>query len=177
MIISAIDVGFAATGHAELELTEAGWQVRSSRAILTCSEVKRRHLHVADDDARRMTELALELGAAISYSSAAVVELPSGGAKSARALRAMALASGAVIAVVAGKRIPVEWFTPRQTRIAGGGAACASKEHVIRGVEKRFPGYGANCRSRVELEAVADALATFMAAEREGNIIKMASRL
>ena len=38
--------------------------------------------------------------------------------------------------------------------------------------KKRFPGYGWNCRNRVEIEAVADALATFMAAHKDGMPVR-----
>ena len=57
MVIAAIDVGFTATGYAEFEHGQNGWVIRKTAAITTESNVKRRHLLVADDNARLHLEL------------------------------------------------------------------------------------------------------------------------
>ncbi|MBI4396862.1 MAG: hypothetical protein HY548_07190, partial [Elusimicrobia bacterium] len=101
-----------------------------------------------------------------------VVELPNGGALSARAIRAMALSTGMIIAVIELLGLAYEFYTPSETRLAATGRIKnVSKEEVIEAICGRYPDItsGPKC----EMEHICDALATFEAA-KNGNLVRMA---
>lgn len=176
--IIAIDAGFARTGWAVLcnGGHGANWKVMRSGSIPTEKSKKKKGLYAAHDDARRMMEASAILHdrALISKNSnrtGAVIELPHGGARSADALKKMAAASAMVVSVMSILRIPCEFYTPDETRIAGGGRKTASKAEIVSNMQIAFP--EANISGVIpHKEAIADALATFLAA-KNGNIIKM----
>lgn len=131
--IACIDIGFAHSGVVYMDVVEKGFQLVDKVVITTKKEVKARHIRSADDNIRRCKEIFEPLAAGIVEHDcrAVAIEMPSGGARSAIAMRAMGLASG----VVAGLdcHFPGKAFiyvTPAEVKIALSGDKQASKEKM-----------------------------------------------
>lgn len=167
--ILALDGGFTATGWAVLRngLVIAAGCIRTERSA------KKKTLRVADDDAARCQHLARTLAGIIEEHSIAgiVAELPSGGAKGARANRCMGLATGTLAAVVEQSRLPAEWLTPGDVKKTVTGARAASKKAVEAEVLKRWPDAPLP-ELRCEREHAVDAAASFLAAEH-GTVVRL----
>lgn len=139
--IMGIDAGFTATGWAVFRLEDAGLVPIAAGCVRTQPGTKRTAVRVADDDARRVAELVRCLRAAVTTWSirGLFVELPTGGAQGARAQRAMALATGAVVAAVELLGLAAEWVTPREVKLAAAGSAAAGKDEVMAAAQRRWP--------------------------------------
>ena len=174
--IAAVDVGFASSGIAVMEHTRLGWEPVALRCLRTEPSANKKHLRVADDDAERVMSQAREFLAIIARHNviALVVETPHGGAKSSRASRCMGLATGMIATIAAATGVAVEWYGPDQTRSAATGDKKATKTQVINGASKAFGSVDFQAMpNNVEREAIADALATFLAALELGNVVRM----
>jgi len=121
-LILALDVGFEATGAAVFDVLPGG---EGTLVQVACFRPKKnpnkKHLHVADVDMERILAISRGLYDLIDTMDLkrVVAEIPSGGAKSARAVRCMALASGMIGAIVEGRKLAVEWYSQNDTRRAG----------------------------------------------------------
>lgn len=166
--ILAVDAGFVATGYAVLR---AG-AIVATGCVRTAKSTRKRSIRVADDDAARTQHLARELGGVIRAHNVRgiVAELPSAGAKGARAIGCMARAAAIVATVAELLQVPAEWVTPSEVKMIAGSKA-ASKEEVEAAVLQRWPDAPLpkiNC----EREHVADALAAYLAAEH-GTLVRL----
>ena len=171
--VLAVDIGLAATG----------WVLMRSGAPVDCGVIrtektaKKHGVRVADDDAERCALLARELRAVLARHQprAIVAELPTGGSLSARAVRAMALSTGVVVAVVESAGVPVEWTTPMAGRQAATGRKAATKNDVRAGVLLALPDLEPLLPRTGIWEHVTDAAAAYLAA-RTGPLVRMAER-
>lgn len=127
----------------------------------------KRGLRVADDDADRCQQHArFLLGVIREWRPAgAVVELPGGGARGARANRSMGMATGVVAAILEATGLPVEWVPPADVKKAAGGRRDASKAEVEEAVRKAFTWEAAPPKTKAEAEHVFDAAGALLAAE------------
>lgn len=161
-----IDVGFVATGVVLVRLDMAGLFVELGKTIRTKPRNRKLGIRTADDDADRCMTIARELrelltGVAVEC---VAVELPGGGARDARALRGMALATGVVIATLEAVAVRTEYVTPTDVKIAATGHALASKEEVITGVLRRLSWtFDLNDRPKGDREHIADAAGAVLA--------------
>lgn len=169
--VLALDAGFTALGWAVLK---AG-RIVALGCIRTAKTTRKGRVRVADDDAERTQVLARELAGIIRTHSVQglVAELPSAGAKGARAIGCMARA-GAIVATVAELlTVPAEWLTPGDIKAVAGSKA-ASKADVEAAVLCRWPDAPLP-KVKAEREHVADALACYIAAEN-GTLVRMLNR-
>ena len=145
--------------------------------IRTERTAAKRGIRVADDDAERCALLARELRAVLARHQprAIVAELPTGGSLSARAVRAMALSTGVVVAMVEFAGVPVEWTTPMAGRQAATGRKVATKNDVRAGVLHALPDLEPLLPRTGIWEHVTDAAAAYLAA-RTGPLVRMAER-
>lgn len=160
--ILALDPSFTATGWALIRDD----MILACRCIRTTPNHRRRGIRVADDDAERTQYLARELHRLIGANGVKgiIAELPSAGAKGARAIACMARAAAIVQSVAAVLQVPSEWVTPAEVKKAAGGAKNASKEDVERGILARWPDAPLP-DLKCEREHVCDALGAYLAAE------------
>ena len=135
---------------------------------------RKRGVRKADDDAERAALIARGLKQLVKDHAinGILAELPHGGAKGARALRTMGLATGVVVAVVELRELPCEWYDPQSVKLVAG-KKNASKLDVERAVLKRWP-QAQLPSAKGQREHCADAIAVFMAAE-EANLIRALS--
>ena len=184
MIIS-IDAGFNAFGWALFsdrgEYVKSGWyeykkpkdkkhKVRASDLLVEQSQAVYREL----------SRLVVEHKA-----TAMVVELPSGGAISASAMRAMGMASCMLACLAEVTKIPVEWVPPDQVKIAMTGRKDASKDDIIKAALGKYMqfhkdiqwiSYKGSTRPHSNTEHAADAVGAFEAA-RNGQMVRMITKL
>lgn len=171
--VLALDVGYRATGWL---LLEGGCPVQCG-VIRTVAQPGKRAIRRADDDAERCAQLARELRALLDGAGplAVVAELPTAGALSARAIRAMALATGVVVAVLELVAVPVEWTTPEAGRLATTGRRSATKEAVRAGACRALSSLEHMLPRTALWEHVTDAAAAYLAA-RTGALVRMVER-
>lgn len=164
----AVDAGF----------TSVGWAVLVQGRIIACGCIrterspKKRAVRVADDDAERCAVIARQIAEVIRkhHVKGMLAELPSSGAKAARAMACMARA-GAILATVAELlELPAAWVTPQEVKQIAG-RKDASKDDVERAVLVRWPDAPLP-KAKGEREHVADALAAYLAAEH-GNLVRL----
>lgn len=174
--VLALDIGFAALGWAVVDPNKPP-VVRAAGVLRTKPSAKRRGIRVADSDCERCAELARGISMLLAQwtISGVIVEVPHGGAKSARAARAMGLATGVVASVLAVKRVPVEWVTPAMVKRATTGELCASKEDVQAGVLHAFGAAPWSREPRCNREHIADACGAYLAASN-GNLVLLAGK-
>ncbi len=166
--ILSIDVGFRSLG----------WAVFESGKLVKCGVIetapsKKKTARRSDDNAVRCSQIALGLKSVIEENNikGVVGELPVGGAKSAKALAQMAMATGVVVAVLSILDIPVEWATPFEIKTATTGKKSATKEEVMESIKTKFD-YFKFPKTKAVFEHVADAIGAYLAL-KSGNIIKL----
>lgn len=167
--ILTLDVGLANCGYAVLRNDEvvACGVIRTKRSL-------KKTVRVADDSASRAASMARELRDIITnYKVKAIVgELPSGGAKSARAMGQMSAATAIVASVASILDIPTEYCTPTDCKLAACGSRSASKEDVMLAIRERFNN-GNFPKAKAQFEHIADALAAYLALRHDGSLIKL----
>lgn len=160
-LILAVDAGFTATGYA----------VVRGGAVLTCGCIrteptKLKHaVRKADDDVERCQLIARQLKLLTqNYPvQGLLVELPTGGGQSARAVACMSKASAVMATFVELMGLPTEWITPTAVKLITG-RKDASKEDVEKTVLARWPDVPLP-KAKCEREHVTDALGVYIAAE------------
>lgn len=177
--IIAIDAGYANAGVVVMERINGRWECVESAYIHTESSNKKLGFRVADDNARRIADVTRSIVHLIRTHEIKmmVAELPSTGGQSANAVRGMAYASAMLATIAECFDMAVEWYSPGETRTAGGVPRSIKKRDNVKKIvmetmgkryeflEKRYPALS-------KREHVADALATFEAA-RNGNLARM----
>lgn len=196
-MILTLDVGFANTGWAVVdpsgprdgEIVEAG-------CIETKKSAKKRKVRLADDNAVRGALIASTVRDIVEMHGCIGIigEMPSGGAKSASAMRDMAAATVAVSAAAAILGLPTDWCSPADVKRAACGIATATKTEIMDAVAdfykwevKRATASNGVCRSKYivpcqtcsrtfpggKFEHVADAIAAYWAL-RNSNVVNFA---
>lgn len=186
-VLMALDLGFANTGY--VLVSERGIE---GYGVISTSKTTHKQGRIADDNVNRCAVIATEIRRIVEdYGVRGIVgELPSGGAQSSTAARAMALVAGCVGACVALLDLPCEWCTPTETKVALCGTKTASKKDMMEkavtvvggemAVRANGTCYWMPLSSGVEgptlygssFEHVADALGAFMALEN-GLLVKL----
>jgi len=180
--VLAVDVGFAATGLAVMEESPMSvgvgvvrvWVPMALYCLRTEKMTKKVGLRVADDDVRRVADLARGIVKVIDEHQIrrALVEVPGGGGRAARPVRCMALATGMIAAVLELRKVAWEVVTPDESRKAACGCGNPSKDEVIAAMGARYPTLLSTLSTKAEREHVADALATFEAG-RNGVLCRL----
>lgn len=175
-MVLAIDAGFRCLGWALISPLQDKKKLLS---ILDCGTVETKTdpaLSVAASDCNRaiyqgmqlhtlLMRIDLERGA---MPAMFVIELPHGGAKSARAARTMGIATGIIGAICGATGTGALFVTPAQGKMAAAGARDASKLEVIRGVCSKTSGFSPEMYTKPRREAIADAIAAYLALEEAG---------
>jgi crossover junction endodeoxyribonuclease RuvC len=175
VIVLGIDPSLCNTGVAALELTATTERVLEATVIRTEPSAKRLRVLAAEDQARRVSEIAAGLDAAIRRHTplVLVVEAPSG-SKGAQAARALGLAFGAVVAVAAVRGLPLVQVQPLDVKRAMVGRKSAEKAEIVLAVERRFPDVRWPSPASV-VEHAADAIGAVVAA-LDSTTLRLARR-
>lgn len=172
MTILAIDPSLRCTGWLVASLPHL--DLVACGTIKTRKASKKERILVASDNVRCCGEICgtLETQVREYKVRALVVELPPGGAKGAAAARAMALVTGVIAAFVWHSGLPVEWVSPGDAKKAFTGNRNASKKTVQQYAMDVYPVLALRVYSKKDLEAVCDAAAVLVAADKMGQMIK-----
>lgn len=169
--ILAVDIGFRSTGLALFEITKDGYTLKYVRCCSPKQRKKTKHDYVAVMDAQQVMQMASEIILFIRINNVErmIVELPSGGAKSSRAVRLMGMASAMIATISTFFDIPIEFFTPREIKMAAVGKPKAEKDEIMDAMSKLFPILVGipKCRK----EHIADACACMIAA-KDGTMVR-----
>ncbi len=183
--ILTIDAGLAHTGVAMFGYDGKTWKVIESCLLTTEKMANKRAVRVADDTADRIQIVFRELRDMVQRHSkdgkvmGMAAELPSGGAKSASAIKAMAIATAIPSCLAEAMHLPAEWVTPIEVKKAMTGSATASKEDMMAMALKKhgtapFKDFIKKDGTPLgKFEHVADATGVFEAI-RNGNLVRMA---
>jgi Holliday junction resolvasome RuvABC endonuclease subunit len=176
VIVLGLDPSLCNLGLAAVDLRPDGERVLETLVIRTEPSQKKRRVLVAEDDARRVAELAAGLDAAIERHrpAALVIEAPAG-SKHAKSARALGLAFGAMVAVAKLRALPLVQVQPLDVKRAVCGAKQASKDEIVVAVERRFPEVEWPTPASV-VEHAADAIGAVLAA-LDTDTLRMARRL
>jgi Holliday junction resolvasome RuvABC endonuclease subunit len=169
--VMGVDCGFGAMGVVILDSDET---IIDAASICTQPDSKKLRIRKSDDDARRCEVLARGLRDIILLykPKAMFVELPSAGAKSARAAHAMGMSKGIIATVAQLLDIPVSYYLPHDSKRAAAGANNASKEEVQAAVCRRWPD-AKWPTTQGEAEHCYDAAAVLMAAAPQDPLYKV----
>lgn len=170
--ILCLDAGFKSMGWAVL----CGGKIVDCGVFRTKETGRKGAVRVADDNAERVMDLTRRLRDLVQRHKVAglLVEMPSGGAQSAKAMASMARSSTIAASMAGFFDLPYEWITPADVKIAAAGARTASKEEVKAGVLKHWPGAKLP-KAACEWEHVTDALGVYMAAQH-GNLVRLLTK-
>ena len=173
--VLCIDAGFANCGWVVIQNNK----ITGGGVISTKKSDKKTKVRVADDDVRRCQEtfqalyaLYLDPKYNIKYM---MVELPSSGGKSSRAVAGMARAQAVVACLTQVTNLPTEWITPRDLKIAVCNSASASKEDVQAAIMKWHPEMKKYLpRATTKHEHIADSVGAFVASENSqlGRLVR-----
>lgn len=172
MIVYALDVALRNCGVAVIQNHKNNWRLIHDQIIKT---KKTPGLLVAEDEVCRMQHIMSELAKLYRrwVPTAFVAELPHGGARNAKAMRAMSLGKGGIIGAAATLGIPLIHVTPTEVKMAATGYKDAEKDEVIDEIVKLFPSLKSKYRSERaasgwtdEFEHVADAIGAFIAGKK-----------
>lgn len=178
-MITVLDVGFKSTGWAQLELTpDGGEDFLAAGVILRPDLTRKKQLRKADQLVEQSQHLYRELINICRPASGIIAEMPSAGARSATALRAMGMALALAAAAVEELQIPAEWVQPQDSKLALTGRKDASKElmqctvlELYPGIESHIPRRGGKV-VKDKWEHIADAVAAYHTA-RNGNMVRL----
>lgn len=186
-MLLSLDLGFVNTGYIIM-----GPDGLEAYGVISTQKTTNKQGRVADDNIDRCCVIARKINELVAHYGIVGVlgELPSGGAQSSSAAKAMSLVTGCIGACVAVLNLPCEWCTPTQTKVALSGNKTASKQDMMEkatrvtggGYEKKANGIqywmplASGKRGPVmygsSFEHVADALGAYMALEN-GLLVKI----
>jgi len=135
----ALDPSFTNTGYVVFDSGRKSLKAHGN--IRTKNESKKRGIYVADDTARRISDITDEMVTLIEKYRPSVfyVETVSGGAKSSRAAIGLAIAKSFTTIIPRMYGIPVMWLSAGDVKKKMTGNSNASKKDVADAVRKRFP--------------------------------------
>lgn len=171
MRIFGIDAGFTAAGFAVVETSQGPYgKILHAECYQTARTPPKKRKSVTEDDARRIVELVSRMQWIASQFSpdAIVMELPTGGARGAGAIKGMAFSTGTTITAAHFLKIPFAIINPFQNKVASTGKTHGDKAEVMRSAEACWPGIVwpklKNGKiDYVRSEAIADALSCILA--------------
>jgi len=134
-LMAGIDLGLRSTGVVLgcPKSEEPGYTPDGSWCFQTESQAKKHGVYVANDNVRCCREIVRAVSGVLSANDvkAVAVELPSSGAKSSRAMAAMALATGMIAALSEFTAVPFVWVRPSESKRLFGGSKTATKKDMI----------------------------------------------
>lgn len=169
--IICLDLALANTGVAVLSL---GGTDELIEIDVIHTEPGSKKVRVADQDWSRCSELCNRIKAAVNKWDPAhvFIECPTGGSKSAKAAKSMALARGVACGVLTSLNVPCTLVTPFEAKRASTGDPNASKSQVQAAVVAQFPNFTGWIRGRGGKivkglnEHAYDAVSVYMAAKK-----------
>lgn len=135
-----VDTGFAALGYAKISLTSAdpGSIAQAQMGVLrTAKTAKKKNVYAADDNLRRIAELARDLDPLLEGVAVVCIEAQSW-PRNASVSAKIGMAWGLVGALCARRSIPIVQVSPQNLKKALTGKPTATKEEVETGVRERF---------------------------------------
>lgn len=166
------DPSFTAWGWAILD---ARGNIYEAGCIKTAPEHKKKRIRKGDDTIRRISEINVELLRLLFKWDVKVIvsELPHG-SQNASAAVMIGVVTGIIQALADSLEIPVEWFSEQDAKKSILGKKAATKEDMIRAIDKLYkvPWKGVKYAD----EAIADALAIFHVAMQQSAMIKIFKR-
>lgn len=173
--IVGIDLGFRNTGlvHAAPTHTPIGYRILGHACVSTEKEAGKKGLFVAVDDVQQCQRLFAGVMDFITASDpgALVIELPTAGAKGARANRAMGIVTGMIGAISAATGLPSVWISPTDGKVAMCRKKTASKDEMMDAARALWPDAGWPA-TKGKFEHIADAAAALLAA-KESDVYKL----
>lgn len=160
MIILGIDGSLTATGWTRVAVMGGVAEALAESCVQTSPEAKRRRIYAADDDGRRIDEIAGALSHQMRVVDFVAVEAPAG-SKSSKAAKALGLVYGAVRALACAHGKPLIVVQAADAKRAMTGDKAASKSLVQ---EHAAAWLGSISGNAVTREAIADARAVVRAA-------------
>lgn len=172
-IYFGIDCGYAAPGFAIVDAYAGCGTVLYAECFRTKGLSKKQRnaqdVYKSHDDARRCITVSDEIKRLVEIYDPdyAVVELPSAGAKSATAIKGMALGAATTVVTLHRLDVPVLYITPGANKRGSTDDRNAQKDAVKDAVQKIWPAFNGwpklkkkNALDREACWAVADALST-----------------
>ena len=125
--------------HCGCSIIDPDGNVIDAGTIVT-EKTKNKLLRVADDDVRRITQIASQLKTIIQHYEikGILAELPPSNSQSAQAAKGLGMAVAIVTTMATAFDIPLEWATPEEVKMAMTGRENASKEAMMRAACKRY---------------------------------------
>jgi len=165
-IVIGIDTGFANTGLVAAENNDTCYKVRGWYMCKTEKESKKRNIFVASDDVRRVQESVRAVKEFVRQHNpkAVAIELPTAGAKGARAHRDMGVATGSIATIVELLSLPAVFVTPTDVKVAVTGKKSASKDVIMETIRSIYTDVEWP-KTKGKFEHVADAMGALMAAQ------------
>lgn len=178
--VIGIDAGFTHTGISVFKVINGHTKFHKCLTVKTEKTEKKKQVRVADDDAERIMKLILEMDKFLAECVEGdnkvycVVELPSAGAQGARALRAMALITGAIVTYVTVKNIPTEYVTPNDVKIAVTGKKTASKDEIMDTMRWMLRSYSGQLpKTKEAFEHIADSVGAILHVRKYSQMYKL----
>lgn len=147
-IYLGIDSGYVAPGFVVIDWPTTGLShIKHAECFrtkgLTGKQRKHRKVYKSHDDARRCIEVSdrIELLVRHHRPDAAVVELPSAGAKSAGAIKGMALGAATTIVTLHRLGVPAHYITPGANKAGSTTDREAQKDAVLAAVKTQWPDF------------------------------------
>jgi Holliday junction resolvasome RuvABC endonuclease subunit len=172
--IAAYDPSITAWGWAIL--TYQG-EILDSGVICTKPSPKKLRIRKGDDKCRRIEAITSILVHNIKrYNVQFIVSEQPHGSQSSAAAVMVGITLGIIITIGDCFKIPIEWYLEADAKMFLLGKRSATKKQGIAGIQKVFVNYDLG-KFKYEQEAVADALAVYLAARGTSPTIKMLSKL
>jgi Holliday junction resolvasome RuvABC endonuclease subunit len=139
VIVLGIDAALCNFGIAAMKLLAEGERVVQLQVLRTEPSPKKRRVGAIEDDARRVSELAAGLDAAIEmHHPLALVVEATGAGKGSKAVRAMALSFSLVITIARLRGLPLLQVSPLDVKRAMTGRKKAEKDEIVLAAERRY---------------------------------------
>lgn len=148
--IMGVDIGFVNTGLSLFRFFikdgKAIFKLIGVCVITTAKSDKKKNMRAADDDIRRINEITQQINSFIDKHTSKLdslivfAEAPTGGAQSAKANRAMGMATTIPAVIFEMREIPVEYVSPNDVKVAVAGSRTASKLEIMDKVIKMIGG-------------------------------------
>jgi Holliday junction resolvasome RuvABC endonuclease subunit len=149
MVVMGIDAGYGRPGLSVVKFSGETWDHRQSKLLFSgFFETERqsdKNTKVAVDDARRISESCDWMRTKVleHQPDVVVVEMPLSGAKSALAIKGMAMAAGYTVALLtlmkADLQFKVLYYSPYDTKRICTGNHHAEKEEMIKVAQETWP--------------------------------------
>jgi len=176
MIVLGCDPGFASLGLATVDIGPTSERLVDCWVVRTEPSAKKRDTRQSEDLARRARELAAHLErAVVAHQPAVVCAETMSWPRDMKAATRVALAWGALCAVLERHGIPLVQASPQEIKKTLCGRKGASKGDIALAVERRFPDVTWPSQATLQ-EHAADAIAVVLAC-LQAETVRLARRL